>query len=403
MRMDDVDTRILQQVIARLGGQFDSFDVTQHPDTKAGHAAHTDDGNYNAMIAKVLRREAPILEIEYLGQRGSKGSALWRKTTTRAAGATAAQSTPPPSPMDRQGLGPQYAGDPPYQARMRRHQSWYRAEVLCVPYGTGPTSTSDASYGNMLAAEPAAEGRNFLTPQIHDVFQHRVGDRNIDRFRTAHNLLSSQAMCFNLFAPLTDDLDLATRCLQALLPGEVERVDRVEIEHTPSPKDEFLGDGTSFDALVVYEATVGDTAFLGIETKLHEGLTEKAHDKRRYRELTEKPDAPWADGAGGRLVEPPFNQLWRNHLLVEAVRRHPDAPCGRHGRFMLAWHPDDLDRTDVVDGYTTMLRDAAAFVAAPLNRVVGAWEQAVRTDEERDWAYHLRLRYLDLQASGHAS
>lgn len=37
------------------------------------------------------------------------------------------------------GLGPQYKGDNKLAARMRLHQSWYRAHVLQVPWGTGPT------------------------------------------------------------------------------------------------------------------------------------------------------------------------------------------------------------------------------------------------------------------------
>ncbi len=35
-------------------------------------------------------------------------------------------------------LGPQYPGDNRLAARMRFHQSWYRAQILQVPWGTGP-------------------------------------------------------------------------------------------------------------------------------------------------------------------------------------------------------------------------------------------------------------------------
>ena len=31
---------------------------------------------------------------------------------------------------DREAIGPQYGGDSPFTARMRLHQSWYRAAVL---------------------------------------------------------------------------------------------------------------------------------------------------------------------------------------------------------------------------------------------------------------------------------
>jgi len=49
--------------------------------------------------------------------------------------------------------GPQPASDNKFAARMRFHQSWYRATVLEVPYGTGPYTTSTTEYGNMLIEE----------------------------------------------------------------------------------------------------------------------------------------------------------------------------------------------------------------------------------------------------------
>lgn len=64
-----------------------------------------------------------------------------------------------------QGLGPQYRKDSPFAARMRLHQSWYRAKVLCLPCGTGPTPKATSHYGNMLTSGDAKAGRNFLTPK----------------------------------------------------------------------------------------------------------------------------------------------------------------------------------------------------------------------------------------------
>ena len=54
--------------------------------------------------------------------------------------------------------GPQHAGDQPFTARIRFHQSWYRATVLGVGYGTGPQPHHRCRFGNMLDAEAGAEG-----------------------------------------------------------------------------------------------------------------------------------------------------------------------------------------------------------------------------------------------------
>ncbi|HMK12683.1 MAG TPA: hypothetical protein VK461_13920, partial [Acidimicrobiales bacterium] len=110
-------------------------------------------------------------------------------------------------------------------------------------------------------------------------------------------MLSSQPMCFNLFGPLVADLDLATRCVGALLPGQVERVIDVRVEYAPAPADQYLGDRTSFDAFIAYARPGGDTAFLGIETKLTEPFSPGEHRKESYRRLTECADSLWRPDA----------------------------------------------------------------------------------------------------------
>lgn len=171
-------------------------------------------------------------------------------------------------------LGPQYAEDSPFAARMRLHQSWYRARILGVPCGTGPNRNDSTFYGNMLTQEEGARGLNFVSPLIFAIAKCRVaeGKGAIDPFRLFHNMLSSQPMCFNLFAPLVDNLDLATELWRLVLPNEVSRVLRVLIEYAPQPPSEYLNDRTAFDAFVEYERLDGKLAFVGIETKLSEPL-----------------------------------------------------------------------------------------------------------------------------------
>src|SRR5688572_4379946 len=113
-------------------------------------------------------------------------------------------------------IGPQYAGDATFAARMRLHQSWWRAEVLGVGYGVGPTARGER-LGNYLDDEAAAAGLNFLTPQIFEVVQERIAQGpGVEAYRCLHNMPSSQPMCFNLFGPLVRDHELATRRLLPL-------------------------------------------------------------------------------------------------------------------------------------------------------------------------------------------
>src|SRR5687767_2286077 len=150
---------------------------------------------------------------------------LWRKQEQPANDGTSetrliSDSNSKTAAADAPILGPQSPSDDPFTARMRHHQSWYRAHILHVPCGIGPKPTSTTQYGNMLTLADGKAGRNFLTPEIADVARARVaeGAGAVEPFRLFHNMLSSQPMCFNLFGPLVRDTALAARLLPTLVP-----------------------------------------------------------------------------------------------------------------------------------------------------------------------------------------
>ncbi len=284
---------------------------------------------------------------------------------------------------------------------MRRHQSWYRAHVLGVPCGTGPRPSSTARYGNMLRREDGAQGLNFLTPTIFQVARRRIaeGKGTVEPFRLLHNMLSSQPMCFNLFGPLVDDLDLATTLWQALLPGEVKRVTRVLIEYAPEPAAEYLNDRTAFDAYVEYLDKNGKSAFTGIEVKLSELFSQKRYDRPAYRRWMDGSDSPWRPEAWDQVAAVAHNQLWRDHLLAVAMVSHPESRFD-HGRLMLVRHPGDSHCLSLVQGYQGMLMDGdRTFLDMPLDRLVGIWQRVTLRDELQEWLGELYLRYLDLDTS----
>lgn len=297
-------------------------------------------------------------------------------------------------------MGPQYQGDNAFAARMRLHQSWYRVGVLGVPCGTGPTPSSTRRLGSMLRRKEGAQGLNFLTPAIFQVAQRRIaaGKGTVEPFRLLHNMLSSQPMCFNLFGPLVDDLDLATTLWQALLPGEVKQVTRVLIEYAPEPAAEYLNDRTAFDAFVEYLDTADRSAFTGIEVKLSEPLSQQRYDGPAYRRWMEGSDSPWRPEARDQVAEKSYNQLWRDHLLAISMINHRDSQF-HHGRLMLVRHPGDHHCLSVVQGYQDLLtEDDDTFIDMPLDRLVEAWEGIPLADGLHDWLARFRLRYLNLAA-----
>jgi hypothetical protein len=300
--------------------------------------------------------------------------------------------------------GPQYAPDLPFTARVRFHQSWYRATVLGVGYGTGPEPHHRSRFGNMLDAEAGAAGRNFLTPATFDVARRRIAQgAGVEPFRCLHNMLSSQPMCFNLFGPLVHDYALATRVMRAALPGEVGEVTDVRIEYAPSPKAEYLNDRTSFDAFVAYVRRDGEPAFLGIETKLTDTFSEREYDGPTYRRFTECEPSLWRRDAWPHLANSQSNQLWRNHLLVEALCRHRSPAHGTRGRLVVVHHPGDAVITPVVDQYRAFLTSPDdTFSAWPLDWLVDAWDAGAETEADRRWLADFRVRYIALDRSQEA-
>jgi len=304
-------------------------------------------------------------------------------------------------PRDHIDIGPQYKGDNPFAARMRFHQSWYRSKILEAPYGTGPKAGSTTWYGNMLTREDGERGMNFLDPTIFDVASRRLAEKRgaIDPFRLLCNMLSSQPMCFNLFGKLVDDLELATRLMQALLPGEIQAVTRVVLEYAPEPARNYLNDRTAFDAFVSYIRLDGNESFIGIETKLVEAFSAKEYRSQFYDHWTQDPRAPWLPDMLPSLQAKQLNQLWRDHLLAIAMSMIPGSRY-TSGRFMVVYHPLDLECREALAAYKDLLKpNDTTFVEMPLDSLVELWNSAGSPTEQKVWLNMFSLRYLDLQAS----
>ena len=298
----------------------------------------------------------------------------------------------------RTAIGPQAASDSRagFKRRMRLHQSWYRHEVLGVPCGTGPFPSSRSYYGNMLDAESARKGLNFLSPRIHSLAERRIaeGFGTVDVFRLRRNMLSSQPMCFNLFGELACDLDLATVLARALWGDHVRKVTSVHFEWAPSPQAEYLDDRTAFDAVIEYEATDGRPGFIGIETKLTEPFSQKRYRGDKYRRWMRTPGAPWHDDAADQVSIVAHNQLWRDHLLAWALLSHPESAYG-HGRLAVVYHGEDHDTNNVIRGYRQLRRDGdTTFESLDLATIVTAWKP-----HAGDWLAEFERRYVDLSGS----
>lgn len=164
-------------------------------------------------------------------------------------------------------------------------------------------------------------------------------------------------MAFNLFGLLSEDKVLATRLLDPLLPrGAVDAA--VRIEWAP-PSAQHLADATSFDVAVRYTTRFGEPAIAGIETKLTASFSPKSyglndHHSETYRRVAQL-STVWRDPMEKRLVDPHWNQLWRNHLLVESIRHQEP---GLLGCQVIVHHEQDKRCAAHVGRYEEFLADA---------------------------------------------
>lgn len=294
-------------------------------------------------------------------------------------------------------------GDDEFKARMRFHQSWLRCQQR-PPLPAGPHSRSDQAHrllGNMLTAQDAEEGRNFLVPSFAPFAKARQQEvpEHIDRERLLRNMLGSQPMCFNLFTPLVLDLNLALRFLSMLPQAPaMKRVTKVLIEYAPKPAP--LNDGTSHDAFVEYERPDGRLGFIGIETKLTEPFSQSHVEFHMGYAQWKSPSWWWKDGAEAEFSGTRWNQQWRNQLLAYAMLKKPNSSYAEC-RSAVVYHKADDPCIKGLAHYRKLLtpQGDAMLLDWRLDVVISSWLGVAEEPEDRKWLALFRQRYLDLEQS----
>jgi hypothetical protein len=405
--IDSISRSSILKAIAGLPDTFYTKDVSEHAEVMAANAGPMRHSHYHAFIGKFLQQlydssgNKMLIELKKGGSRGS----LWQKAgpvneelKSSLEPGVVVSHNPNIVSFDETDIdtGPQYSGDKPFTKRMRFKQSNYRANVLKLPCGYGPTKTSTSKYGNMLTDAGANQGANFLSPKIFEVVKERVrqGHGAIDDFRLFRNMLSSQPLCFNLFGLMKNDLELATAFWKNHFPDTIEEVIKVEFEYAPQPASEYLNDRTAFDAYFEYFTKEANHGIIGVEVKFTEPFSQKVYDTSHYRELVETPGSPWKKQSWAELSDIRWNQLWRDHLLAYSIIQHAYSTPSE-GFFVLVRHPEDGECEANAKMYQSILRsDDKTFVDLPMDKLLAAYDSMELSDEVREWLEKFRERYI---------
>lgn len=259
--------------------------------------------------------------------------------------------------------------------------------------------------GSLISAAAASAGRNFFSPAIAQLVHREVAYQErgalIERRRLYGNLLSSQPLAFNLFAPLRFDLHFAGKVIRCLLPDmDVAKVLQVQFEHSPGRLDPALtGDRSSFDVAIVYERADGERGLIGIEMKYTESGGEGSQGDLapRFNELAVASEL-YRNPCSAVLRTPSLQQLAREHLLTFAALRRGDYA---QAHFVLIAPRDNHLIQQGASLYSAHLvapgPGGVPFINLELERVI----EALGWCGQMDYAFALHTRYLDwLQIDG---
>lgn len=136
------------------------------------------------------------------------------------------------------------------------------------------------------------------------------------------DMLRSEHIPFNLLSPLATNKDAALSIISNTWGIECTEIDIIKIEYAPTPKENYLNDGTSFDTYIQAQMPDGKTCGIGIEVK----YTEQSYPIGKTEAVNvENHDSPyWSIARESGCFQNPeneifgtdeFRQIWRNHLL----------------------------------------------------------------------------------------
>ncbi len=283
-------------------------------------------------------------------------------------------------------IGTQYGRDDKFKAAARLFQSKYRVSVLGVDF---------QDYGNRLRDSDAQALLNYYD-KLNCRSSLRSRYPSYSRKRDA-DMLRSEHIPFNLLAPLDTDHHLAVSIISKAFGIKIAKIETIEIEYTPSPKEKYLNDGTAFDTYIQAEMSHWETCGIGIEVKYTEqdypiGKTEAINVKNpqsRYRQTARK---------SGTFKKPddeifgtnPMRQIWRNHLLGLSMIEQGDVDTF----YSITLFPDGNPHFHTyIPKYQSLLVDSAQnhVFGCTFEKFISAIGGSSDFEEWKEW---LKQRYL---------
>ncbi len=261
-----------------------------------------------------------------------------------------------------------------------RQALWRQAHehpIGSQPIVAKPGDTRVRPVGSRLPLDYAQRtGANFLTPSAWDAARarttHAEAHQSFDHQRLWADLLSSQALAFNLFGELAADVTHADRAVHQWCdtPG---RVRELRFAHSPGRLDPaYLNSLRAFTAAFILDLDDGTSGVLAVEVKYHErnkAETPRPDNLHRYTAVAERSGA-FAPGSIATLVRrSDLCVMWLEHLLALSMVQHPSRSW-TWGKYLVVHPAGNGDIVDACARYRAMLADPSTFATMTIEQLL---------------------------------
>ena len=266
-----------------------------------------------------------------------------------------------------------------FRRRARLRQARWR-EANGHPIGTQPHVPVEGRpvrpVGSRIPLAYGIEtGANLLPPGALAAARTRTSfverHQSFDHQRLWADLLSSEALAFNLFGDVAADVRLANRSVQALAPDAPGTVTEVRFAHSPGRLDPaWLNSLRAFDAAFVLDRRDGTRGILAVDVKYHERLAReqpKPQNLWRNHEVAGRSGAFDAGAIDAFSQRSEFAELWLEHLLLLSMLQHESGEWS-WGRYLVIHPAENPDMTDLVSRYREQLAEDSTFATMALER-----------------------------------
>ena len=289
-----------------------------------------------------------------------------------------------------------YRFDDEFKRRARALQFAFREEIL-------RDFNEEKAPQVLLSDENAKKGFIFYEG-FRDLIIEKVG--HISNKMTK-NMLRSEHIPYNMFTPLETMPDIAKALFSELTGVSIKEIEMpILIEYAGKGKrNEYLNDGTSFDAFIRYMTHEGKRGGIGIEVKYTENeypLGEKegkdiAGANEQYRKMTAE-SGYYIENLDIRmfLKAHHLRQIWRNHILGYSMKNKGEFDIFHH--IHLYPRNNSHFQNHALPDYRKILTKVGieSFKPVTYEDYIALLEKNSDDKKVRDWVQYLRARYLEI-------